>query len=58
LPRSAPRSTTCPCATFANRGAYRQCGKTVIAQAVSGTTLRTQCGKTAKKLLKGGTCGA
>jgi len=49
--------TTCPCATFVSRGAYRQCGKPVIAQAVSGATLRTQCEKTAKKLLKGSTCG-
>jgi predicted dienelactone hydrolase len=50
--------TTCPCDSFVSRGSYRLCGKNVISQAVTGATLRTQCERTAKKLLKGSTCGS
>ena len=53
----AALDSSCACETFASRGAYRLCGKAVISQAVTGATLRAQCERTAKKLLKGSICG-
>lgn len=49
--------STCPCAAAESRGAYRRCGKDVLAAALAGTTLRGECERTGRRLVKGATCG-
>ncbi|HWP64904.1 MAG TPA: hypothetical protein VNO26_03205 [Candidatus Limnocylindria bacterium] len=49
---------TCPCDGFTSRRSYRQCGTGVIEAALAGATLRPECRRTAKRLLKGSTCGS
>lgn len=49
--------TVCPCATASSRSGYRRCGKILIGSSVVGFTLRAACEATAKKIVKGATCG-
>jgi dienelactone hydrolase len=53
----ADTETACPCETAATRGSWRRCAKTVLKAAVAGATLRAECEKTAKGVIKGATCG-
>jgi predicted dienelactone hydrolase len=48
----------CPCATAADSGAYRRCAKGVISAALTATALRPECERTAKRAVKGATCGS
>jgi hypothetical protein len=48
----------CPCETAASRGSWRRCARTLLKSTVAGTTLRAECEKTAKGVIKGATCGS
>jgi predicted dienelactone hydrolase len=47
----------CPCEAAASRGGYRRCAKGVLGDLVIDGALRTACQTTAKRILKGATCG-
>jgi len=49
--------TVCPCETATSRGTWRRCAKTLLGAAVAGETLRDECEKTARLVIKGATCG-
>lgn len=48
----------CPCETAASRGAYRRCAKTTLGALVADGGLRRECQTTAKRIMKGATCGS
>ena len=50
--------TVCPCETAASLGKWRRCAKTLLGSAVAGNTLRAECEKTVKLLIKGASCGS
>ncbi|MEO8603120.1 MAG: dienelactone hydrolase family protein [bacterium] len=54
----AATDTTCPCASFSSRGAYQRCARGVLDGAVGGAALRQDCVGTARKTIKGATCGS
>jgi dienelactone hydrolase len=47
----------CPCATATARGSWRRCAKAQLQSALAGATVRAECEKTAKAVIKGATCG-
>ena len=49
---------TCPCATAESRSSYRRCAKGVLAAMLADTTLRGECERTGRQLIKGATCGS
>lgn len=49
---------TCPCASFTKRSLYQRCAADVIAGALSSSSVRAACAKTAKLIRKGATCGS
>jgi dienelactone hydrolase len=54
----ADLDAACPCDEVATRGAFRRCGKTVVAGAVTAGDLRAECQRTASRIVKGGACGS
>jgi len=58
---AALRSTiesACPCASFTKRGLYRRCARGVIIDTVATGALRSDCQRTARKIVNGATCGS
>ena len=53
----ADTDTGCPCATASSRASWRRCAKLTLASALAGDTLREECEKTVKVIIKGATCG-
>jgi predicted dienelactone hydrolase len=49
--------SACPCATAASRASWRRCAKDVLAAALGDATLRTECERSGRRLVKGTTCG-
>lgn len=49
--------TTCPCDGAASRSAWQRCARGVVDAAVASSSLRAECVPTARKMLKGVTCG-
>jgi dienelactone hydrolase len=50
--------STCPCAAAESRNSHRRCAKAVLAAALADTTLRGDCERTGRQLIKGATCGS
>lgn len=48
----------CPCDGFTTRSAYQRCARGVLDAAVAGSALRADCLSTARKNLKGVSCGS
>lgn len=53
----ADTESACTCAAAPRRGTYRRCAKAVLSAAVAGGTMRAECQKTVRRMLKGTTCG-
>jgi predicted dienelactone hydrolase len=48
----------CPCADAASGKAYQRCAKNVLSHVLADGTLRAECEKTAKTIVRGTSCGA
>jgi dienelactone hydrolase len=54
----AALESACPCATAESRSSFRRCAKGVLAATLADTTLRSECERTGRRLIKGATCGS
>ncbi|MCW5892826.1 MAG: dienelactone hydrolase family protein [bacterium] len=54
----AAAESTCPCAAAATANAWKRCTKSALNGALAAGTLRQECKKTMRALLKGSTCGS
>src|SRR5262249_6449783 len=50
--------TACPCADAASGKTYQRCAKNVLSHLLVDGTLRPECEKTAKAIVRGTSCGA
>jgi dienelactone hydrolase len=54
----ASADTACPCGAATSRAAYRRCAKGTVATALAADSLRDACATTARRIVKGSTCGS
>lgn len=54
----AQTDTACPCDGFAMRGDYQKCARGIVDTAVASVTLRQDCRKVARQIVKGTSCGS
>ncbi len=54
----ATTETACPCDAFTRRGDYQRCARGVLGAAVQSATLRPDCLRTARHVVKGASCGS